>query len=147
MTKLMRLGVLVLSIIVLAGCSSDDGDSSGPSLSDAPIVGTWNLKYHKAFGITINNTTCHQQSYIVWNADFSGDRKTYANNGQGGPCFLTGEGTGTWQVIPESESVSGENYEFTDEGGVHIEEKIVFIDADNMYIDYNTIEFHYERAN
>ncbi|WP_422106252.1 lipocalin family protein [Winogradskyella sp.] len=140
-----KLVFVVLALGLMFNCSNND-DSEEVALSEDQIVGRWNLTHQESFGITINDTPCHQQSYIIWNADFTSERKTYANNGQGGPCFITGEGEGSWELIPDSESASGENYRFMGNNGTSIDEKIVFVDNNTMYIEYNLIDFYYVRT-
>ena len=145
MKKFSKFLIVIFTALTVVNCSSSDNDSES-SISDDIIVGRWEMKYHKFGNITLNDSDCHRQSYIVWNEDFTAERKTYANNGQGGPCFITGEGSGTWRIIPEDESESDDNYEFSD-GTTTVQEEIIFLDSDNMYIDYGNIEFHYERVN
>ncbi|GAB4154781.1 MAG: hypothetical protein Tsb0033_03230 [Winogradskyella sp.] len=139
--RLLLLTVLGLSIF---NCSSDNDNSPSEQLSDDIIVGRWELTHHESFGITINDTPCHQQSYIMWNSDFTGERETFANNGQGGPCFSTGAGEGTWEIISDPDQ--DENYRFIGNDGTTVEEEVVFVDDNTMYIDYGIIDFYYQRV-
>ncbi|MCH7785737.1 MAG: hypothetical protein IIB06_10040 [Bacteroidetes bacterium] len=54
---------------------------------------------------------------------------------QDGNCVLFTSSTGTW------EKLEGSTYKFTDiESGVSVQEDIIFIDDNNMYIDYQTLD-------
>ena len=135
---------IILSSVFLMGCSDDD--SSDPT-SDDQIVGRWELTHQQSGNLITNDTPCHQQSYIQWNGDFTADRKAYTTDGQG-QCLLTAEAVGTWEVISESddESSSSPNYRFITDEGSTIEETIIFLDNNTLYIDYSFIDFYYTRV-
>ncbi|MGC1471823.1 MAG: lipocalin family protein [Psychroserpens sp.] len=143
--RILKLSLIIV-LSLLLNCSSDD-DSSSPVNVDDPIVGTWNLKFQQVAGQTLNDTDCNQQSYITWNSDLTSERVVYLDDGQGGDCNLFSTNNGTWAIIAEDENEFGdENYRYTDsETGQSVEEEIIFIDANNIRIDYGFADFFYEK--
>lgn len=139
--------ILLFGSILFMACSSNDNDEQ--TNVDDPILGTWNLKYQKIGSVIINDTDCHQQSYIKWNSDLTAERATYLNDGQGGDCYLYTSSNGTWELISEDESEFNDyNYRYTDsETGQGVEEEIIFVDDNNIIIDYGSIDFYYEKIN
>lgn len=141
MKNLKLITVLCLSLCL--NCSSNDDDNT-TNVND-PIVGKWYLKYQKIGSTIINDTDCHQQSYIQWNSDLTAKRDVYINDGQGGDCQLYSSDTGTWEVITDNE-FNDDNYRFIG-ANQSVDEEIIFVDDNNIIIDYGFSDFYYEKSN
>ncbi|WP_026933986.1 lipocalin family protein [Christiangramia echinicola] len=83
--------ILLLSISMFTSCSDDDDSGSDDGTR---IVGKWFLEALQPIGGQNTLNSCNQNSYIVFNADGSGNSEFFEESGAN--CESEGESPGNW---------------------------------------------------
>ncbi|HBK82739.1 MAG TPA: hypothetical protein DDZ41_03945, partial [Flavobacterium sp.] len=100
--KTKRLVVLVISLLILGSCSSNDDNSV--TENQPTLVHKWSLNGWKFNNVVQTLTNCKKQSYIQFNSNNTFERKDYAfvsNN-----CVLEGSDNGTYNYNSSTHKIT-----------------------------------------
>ena len=108
---------LVVALLTIAGCSSDDDGPSGPQVSEK-LFGEWTMQFIDD-GNGVDDPLCSERLYYKFNSDNTYEKSDFALNEQDN-CVEASTVNGTWEAIseqsieltPNSSNFSGEVIEF-----------------------------------
>ena len=89
---------LIIALIMLAGCSSDDDGPSGPQVS-SDLFGEWTMQFIDD-GNGVEEPLCSEKLYYKFNSDNTYERKDFSLDPQDN-CVEAGSDNGTWETISE----------------------------------------------
>ena len=89
---------LIVALIMLAGCSSDDDGPSGPQVS-SDLFGEWTLQFIDD-GNGVEDPTCAEKLYYKFNSDNTYEKKDFSLDAQDN-CVEASTVNGTWETITE----------------------------------------------
>jgi len=99
--RLLKLkAILLLSLIVLTGCSSDDdGGPTGPQVS-SDLYGEWTIDLIISNGETNGNISCDDKINYKFNSNETYIKNTFATD-ESDNCIESLNISGSWEIITE----------------------------------------------
>ena len=109
---------LIIALIMLAGCSSDDDGPSGPQVS-SDLFGEWTLNFLVIDGDFQSDVPCEEKIDYRFKSDNTYTKTSFTTN-DADNCIVSIDFSGNWEALseqsieltPNSSSVDGETIDF-----------------------------------